>query len=133
MNYHSGYVESCHPTVENVDWYREQAHEAVQEYHYSCFVEFCNALQTGDFIPCGSSGNALFYFTASQNDSTIDNNNTVAVCQQGYYCCCFVFGTSCLNNVLRRRWSCCKQELTCKFQDMIEIKGCCEITRNITK
>lgn len=119
MNYHPGYIESCHDAKENVNWYIENNHSE----------DFCCALQSGDFIPCGTSGDGLFNFTVANCIDT-DIPNT---CPNGYRCCCFVFGRDCLNDVLRRRWSCCKQELTCKFEDMISIKGCCRLTRNITK
>jgi hypothetical protein len=118
MNYHSGYIESCHCAKENVSWYIENQHSE----------DFCHAVQSGDFIPCGTSGDGLFYFAASVIDCAEPSK-----CPKGYRCCCFVFGHNCLNDVLRRRWSCCKQELTCKFEDMITIKGCCRLTRNITK
>ena len=64
--------------------------------------------------------------------TVIECEDTVK-CPEGFSCCNFVFGCGCLNDNLKRRWSCCKQELTCEFKDMISIKGCCRLTRNFTK
>ena len=124
MSYHPGYVESCHEPRKNVDWYEQEKLPRYDlQFRYS--RAFCNALQTGGFIPCGNSGGLPFVFL-KPNDTTAD------LClhriSSSLATCAFVYGTPCEGKILKRRWTCCRKELVCKFDDMITLKGCRLVT-----
>jgi serine/threonine protein kinase len=103
---HPGFVESCHPKKDS-SWYRQSGYQK----------SFCNQLEIGGFIPCGSSGGDLFIPGPVENPQRLSTNGEIV-------CCCFVFGNNCLHQKLKRRWSCCNVERICLFSEMGTIPGC---------
>jgi hypothetical protein len=122
MSYHPGYVESCHGSCD-VGWFRkEKKHFDRPELRYS--REFCDALERGDFIPCGSSGCVPRLFLKEGEQTPVCFKRTVSKREAT---CGFVFGTHCGDKILARRWNCCGQELTGRFEDMLTLKGCKDV------
>ena len=110
MSFHPGYIESCHDQI-NANWYREQM----------CPRYYCDNLEKGEFIPCGTSGDRAFCFYNNQVD---DSHVALDFTYFNVHCCGFVFGKPCQNDVLLRKWSCCHRNSRCTLNEMIEIPGC---------
>lgn len=108
---HTGYIESCHFPRHNLWWYlrEEEHHDPV----------FCNNLETGDFIPCGTSGDSPWVV----RNNTITTDQSVCI-PPGYRCCNFVRGKLCNDLQLYRRWSCCGKALIGTLDDMRKFTGC---------
>lgn len=105
---HSGWLESCHPRCSNVDYYRQK----------HCQTSFIEALEKGDFITCGTSGDIPFMFDRNgKRNFRIEREKFGS----GQHCCCFVYGQGCKNNVLRRRWTCCGIEAIGTIADLTSI------------
>lgn len=114
--YHPGHIETCHETPINdeniLKWYKNRIPNCTQRYLYN--------LEHGRFIPCGNSGSILYMFL---NDK-LDVGNTTSK----HYPCCFVYGQTCHEAKLLRRWTCCDQEQHSDLHDMIKIRGCQKVT-----
>jgi len=119
--YHPGYVESCH-RPERTTWYRDNNHTS----------SFCDALQQGDYIPCGASNDNVHVFYDGKVANCIEFRGVdgkleamdLRKCKPGTRCCCFVFGRPCDEEHLQRRWTCCGQTHKGPIQDMVLIRGC---------
>lgn len=110
MLYHPGHIESRHGTPVSAAWYKESG----------CTDKFCKAVATGGYIPCGTSGDALFG-VVGQTVTAMTGADTIS----DGHCCGFVYGSDCVDKVLLlRRWSCCGRISTGTLLDMIKVKGC---------
>ena len=99
MNSHCGYIESCHNPMKDVVYFKEcKDGDGNQKYTDN----FCDALKSGNFIPCGNSAGITWQF-----NSWGDSNCQKSLCPKGSATCCFLFGVACDDKVLWRRWSCC--------------------------
>ncbi len=113
--FHPGYIESCHEQ-KDAKWYRER----------QCVSSYCDNLESGGFIPCGESNNHVFCFV----NGDIQYSHWLDLSKFNIFTCNFVFGHSCMNKILKRRWSCCGASYKGTLTDMINIKGC---TNNYNK
>lgn len=114
MSLHSGYVESCHEPKHDIEWYLN--HKDFNG-NLRFYQDFCDALESGGFIPCGSSGCLTWNFDEKGNLCCGDK------CPKGSATCCFVFGKSCDKMILKRRWTCCGKMGVCTLDDMRQ-KNC---------
>lgn len=115
-NKHTGYIESCHDSTftqklisnnryrtDYHNWYREEGYD----------TDFCNALQNNSFIPCGTSGEVpyghpyAFGFIDCNGSSTYIGSSMPEKIQNNTTTCSFIYGISCCDCHLKRRWTCC--------------------------
>lgn len=135
MFFHPGRIESCHEPKDDVKYYCEN--------HYN--QDFITNLQKGDFITCGNSGGNHYCFvndhlrpiseSVRSNIGQLQpifsyNSEYLNKQKDKYGTCCFCFGKFCGEKILKRRWSCCKQEIIGTIYDLKKIKGCAFIYNN---
>lgn len=107
---HSGHIESCHSPKHNIEWYCDRKNG--EDYRYS--YGFLLKVKKGDFIPCGTSGEDLFV----PNSLGQISQKTDYLAMKKATTCCFVYGKSCIDEVLERRWTCCGFTKKCKLDEM---------------
>jgi len=112
---HSGYIESCHER-KNASYYRKlKSRSKCGTYLPTYSRGFCDRLEEGSFIPCGTSG-CLAYRECF--DDGIPNYRTVVQIPVNHLTCGYVFGKLCYEQKLVRRWSCCKMTIIGTMADM---------------
>lgn len=113
MAYHPGYLLAKHAS-QDATWYKDNK-EA------ECNPSFCESLERGDYIPCGGSGGILctHIHTATQ------------YVRYGSKTCGFVFGNSCCDKKLERKWSCCERGASMTAREMYNLPGCMSFPRGL--
>lgn len=112
--YHPGNIESRHAPI----------NDATKDYSTNngyCQI-WANKVEQGDFITCGTTGNAPFCYVNGLRKSKMCYSQNF----DGHKCCTFVTGEACYNKKLKRRWSCCGRaaQEACVMDDMRWIEGC---------
>jgi hypothetical protein len=110
MTYHPGFLLAKHSPTD-ATWYKTEAAE--------CNLNFPKSLERGDYIQCGGSGGLLCTHI----------HTTTHYVQYGYRTCGFIFGRSCCDQKLRRKWSCCGKGVSTTMSEMYKLPGCMSFAR----